>query len=207
MARKTLEQIEETRNSLIEAARLLFLEQGIAQTSLEQIAARVGVTRGAIYSQFPNGKADLLQAIYADLEGKIRKSFINPINLELTGVENLRNFISSWLQTVFERGWLRQKFELTFQAMIHEPSSCEKKKSNFPELAEKAREIIDYAQKNKEISAEYSADLLAVQLVAMFVGYTVIWHYNDWDENLMKQGQSALNAWLQQIIKYNGAKL
>lgn len=52
--RRTKEDAEKTRCAILGAAELLFLEQGVAHTSLEQVARRAGVTRGAIYWHFQN---------------------------------------------------------------------------------------------------------------------------------------------------------
>ena len=51
-----------TRASLIEAAYALFQEKGIGATSLQEIAARAGMTTGAIYGNF-EGKDDLVLAV------------------------------------------------------------------------------------------------------------------------------------------------
>ena len=45
--RRTKEQAEQTRTAILAAAELLFLEKGVAHSTLEQIAKAAGVTRGA----------------------------------------------------------------------------------------------------------------------------------------------------------------
>ncbi|MBS7690814.1 TetR family transcriptional regulator [Pseudomonas lalucatii] len=60
--RRTKEQAEQTRCAILAAAETLFLQQGVAHTSLEQIARQAGVTRGAVYWHFAN-KADLFNAL------------------------------------------------------------------------------------------------------------------------------------------------
>ncbi|MCO7553632.1 MULTISPECIES: TetR family transcriptional regulator [Pseudomonadaceae] len=52
--RRTKEEAEKTRADILAAAELLFLENGVAHTSLEQIARAAGVTRGAVYWHFQN---------------------------------------------------------------------------------------------------------------------------------------------------------
>ncbi|MFK4132371.1 TetR family transcriptional regulator [Pseudomonas luteola] len=64
MAKKTRETAEQTRVQLLEAARALFLEHGVAKTTLEQIAKRAGYTRGAIHWHFKN-KVEIFQAMTA----------------------------------------------------------------------------------------------------------------------------------------------
>ncbi|CAH0242824.1 HTH-type transcriptional repressor BepR [Pseudomonas sp. Bi70] len=52
--RRTKEQAEQTRTSILASAEILFLEKGVAHTSLEHIAKHAGVTRGAVYWHFQN---------------------------------------------------------------------------------------------------------------------------------------------------------
>lgn len=52
---------ERTRAALVAATLDLIAERGFAAASLDEIAARAGMTKGAIYSNF-QGKADLLLA-------------------------------------------------------------------------------------------------------------------------------------------------
>lgn len=62
MVRRTKEEAEETRQSILDAAEQLFYQDGVSRTSLADIAAAAGVTRGAIYWHFEN-KVDLFQAM------------------------------------------------------------------------------------------------------------------------------------------------
>lgn len=62
MVRRTKAEVTATREALLNAAEALFLEQGVSNTTLEQIARRAGMTRGAIYWHFRN-KADLFDAL------------------------------------------------------------------------------------------------------------------------------------------------
>src|SRR6478752_9067589 len=45
---------DRTRATLLEAARALVREKGYARTTLEEVAARAGMTTGAIYGNFRN---------------------------------------------------------------------------------------------------------------------------------------------------------
>lgn len=63
MARRTKAEAEETRQKILDAAERLFFIDGVARTSLEQIATEAGVTRGAIYWHFKN-KLELFEALH-----------------------------------------------------------------------------------------------------------------------------------------------
>ncbi len=62
MVRKTKEDAEATRCSILGAAEQLFYSQGVSRTSLQDIAAAAGVTRGAIYWHFKD-KSDVFNAM------------------------------------------------------------------------------------------------------------------------------------------------
>jgi TetR/AcrR family acrAB operon transcriptional repressor len=66
MVRRTKEEALETRRQILEAAEKAFYDRGVARTTLADIAAMAGVTRGAIYWHFSN-KADLVQAMLDSL--------------------------------------------------------------------------------------------------------------------------------------------
>jgi AcrR family transcriptional regulator len=53
---------EETQSKILDAAGSLFSEQGFEKTQLEEVAARAGFTRGAIYAHYAS-KEDLFLAL------------------------------------------------------------------------------------------------------------------------------------------------
>lgn len=62
MVRKTKAEAMATRHQLLDAAERVFLAQGVARTTLQDVAAAAGLTRGAIYWHFKD-KADLYSAM------------------------------------------------------------------------------------------------------------------------------------------------
>lgn len=62
MVRKTKEDAELTRQSIIDAARKVFLARGVSRSTLEHIATQADVTRGAVYWHFKN-KTDIFHAM------------------------------------------------------------------------------------------------------------------------------------------------
>jgi TetR/AcrR family acrAB operon transcriptional repressor len=62
MARKTKAEALETREDLLDAAEQVFLARGVARTSMQDIAATAGVTRGAVYWHFKD-KAAVFEAM------------------------------------------------------------------------------------------------------------------------------------------------
>lgn len=61
------EYTESTRQALVDGAVALFTERGYAGTSLDEIARRARVTKGALYHHF-NGKQAVFEAAFAAVE-------------------------------------------------------------------------------------------------------------------------------------------
>jgi len=62
MVRRTREAAATTREQLLDAAERVFRDRGVTRTSLAEVAAEAGVTRGAVYWHFRD-KADLFAAM------------------------------------------------------------------------------------------------------------------------------------------------
>jgi len=60
--RRTKAEAEQTRESILDAAVDVFFENGVSRSTLEQIAVRAGVTRGAIYWHFKD-KVEIFKAL------------------------------------------------------------------------------------------------------------------------------------------------
>jgi AcrR family transcriptional regulator len=74
-------QGDATRLALVSAARELFGQKGYAATSLDDVAAQAGVTKGALYHHF-DGKANLFQEVYEqvmrEVSDKVVSVFLDP---------------------------------------------------------------------------------------------------------------------------------
>lgn len=67
MVQKRTEMIAETRSKLIKAAREAFATNGYADSSMDELTAEAGLTRGALYHHF-GGKKGLLEAVIAQID-------------------------------------------------------------------------------------------------------------------------------------------
>lgn len=70
MAGKRLEKMEENRAKLIASARKAFAEKGYANSSMDELTADAGLTRGALYHNFGD-KRGLLAAVVDQLDGEM----------------------------------------------------------------------------------------------------------------------------------------
>ncbi|MBW8282326.1 MAG: TetR/AcrR family transcriptional regulator [Rhizobium sp.] len=70
MVRRRSETMEENRAKLIAAARTSFAEQGYAAASMDELTARAGLTRGALYHNFGDKKG-LLAAVVHQIDSEM----------------------------------------------------------------------------------------------------------------------------------------
>lgn len=119
MVRRTKEDAEVTRHQLLDAAERVFNEKGVARTSLAEIAAAAGVTRGAIYWHFKN-KADLFHAmlervkmpIDAMIEQMKQEQEVDPLTMLRDGAVSVLRRVATDAQTRCVFDIVRHKCEL-----------------------------------------------------------------------------------------------
>jgi len=70
MKDRRVAQGDATRATLVEAARGLFGEKGYVDASNDEIVARAGMTKGALYHHF-TGKEDLFRAVFEQVQQEV----------------------------------------------------------------------------------------------------------------------------------------
>ena len=161
------ERREQTRDDLIAAADRCFVEGGFHATSLDQIAASAGYTKGAVYSNFAS-KEDLFFAVYerraSAAEAQMAELFEGDA---VAGLDRISADTSGRINR--DDGWLAVFFEFWAHAIRH------------PELRGRFAEIhrrlqVPIADALERVAAERGVDLpeealrLAVASGAMQIG-------------------------------------
>jgi AcrR family transcriptional regulator len=110
------EQRERTHSELLAAAERLFVEQGFHATSVDQVAAAAGFTKGAVYSNF-SSKEDLFLEVFDARAEKGAAMAANAL-AEHGDEEGLRRLVSDSLRRRGrEDGWLAAFFEFWAHAV------------------------------------------------------------------------------------------
>lgn len=93
MARKSKEEMEQTRLALLEAALNLFAEKGYSRTTLNDIAQRAGFTRGAVYWHFKDKPM-----IFSEVMGHYEAPLVGLVVKETSKAENP----VQWLEALYK---------------------------------------------------------------------------------------------------------
>jgi AcrR family transcriptional regulator len=115
---------KETQARILDAAQTLFADQGFEKTQLEEVAARAGYTRGAIYAHY-SSKEDLFLAL---MEQRVYSKF-GSLLIDLENESDLKkrqSLFKQWLtRQIADRSWGTLTLEFKLYA-LRRPSSREK---------------------------------------------------------------------------------
>ncbi|MDR1133363.1 MAG: TetR family transcriptional regulator [Synergistaceae bacterium] len=172
MARKTKELALETRKKLLESALGVMSEKPFNTVSIDEIASRVGLSKGAVYWHFKN-KSDLLVNLIRDLCEKNRLDFIEDGNPP-ENFEDLRRFFRKKLskadpsertqkiKKLLHRGYeWPEETSAAVKEIISEKTRLE---------LEMVKRVVALHQERHEVRTDFTAHEIATLLSAIFHG-------------------------------------
>jgi TetR/AcrR family acrAB operon transcriptional repressor len=110
--RRSREDSLKTRGAIVLAARRVFARRGVSRTTLEQIAAAAGVTRGAIYGHFADKQAlfqCMREQVKLPMVDVIDSLLIESADDPLTGVER---FLAAVIEALASDAATRETFQI-----------------------------------------------------------------------------------------------
>lgn len=114
MARRTKEEAQQTRCHIMSTALDLFCSQGLAKTSLTDIARAAELTRGAIYWHFKN-KEELFVSLWEELCQPLSHQLDACVSeLEPNPLGKLRTFLKGVIIKISSEPAHRQMFTILF---------------------------------------------------------------------------------------------
>lgn len=112
--RRTAAEAARTRQLILETALATFAERGYAATSLVDIAARAGLTRGAVYHHFGD-KAELYLSAIAEIWGERAGPIWGHLDGDGVPGERLRSFLVAFLTALEREEGFRLAFAVSLQ--------------------------------------------------------------------------------------------
>ena len=172
MARKTKELALETREKLLESALDVMSEKPFNTVSIDEIASRVGLSKGAVYWHFKN-KNDLLLHLIKYLSEKTCL-YLSEDGKQLEDFEGLRRFFHDKL-VKFGSSERLQKINRLLRRHHEWSEEANMAVMEFVlEMTRREREtvgrIISRHQERHEVRADFPAHEIATLLSAIFHG-------------------------------------
>ncbi len=179
MVRKTKEDAELTRQSIIQAAREVFLARGVSRTTMEHIATQANVTRGAVYWHFKN-KTELFHAmreqVFLPLIDRMDDTLlVEGSEAPLTRIEN---FLYSTIQTLEDSIETRQIYEIMMikcEYVDELADVLQQILSNCSGITEKVALVYGRAKSKGHLRDGLDPDQLAQDTNLFFTGLLHMW--------------------------------
>lgn len=168
--KRTKSEAEETRNRLLEAGLEVFIEKGFDRASLEEIAQRVGMTRGAVYWHFKD-KLSLFEElitqrmspVQAQLEALLAEKETPPL-------QKITSFVKMLLQLLAED----EAFRSAQQLLRKSGASVPDYSAHFSLWQDKyllaLEELFWQAQSDRAVMAHVSPRYLATYALSLVNG-------------------------------------
>ena len=170
--KKTKEEAQETRKAILQSALDTFYEKGYSRTTFDEIAKRIGYTKGAVYWHFRN-KPDLIVALINDyIENQARF-----IDSKLPEIKSLDDIIQHFLYVadfiLSSENTKKCAFFMLCQ-MEWSESIITKVKLGIDDNARKSinkiKETLTLLQKNGDISAEINVEHITYMIMGIWSG-------------------------------------
>jgi TetR/AcrR family acrAB operon transcriptional repressor len=170
--RKKKEDALETRNKLLESALDVMGEKPFSSVSMSEVAERVGLSKGAVYWHFKN-KGDLLVSVVGEVCDKVWRDFYDTAIFS-EGLSGLRYFFMKKMDSCVNNVQI-QKINRLMHRNHEWPEAIAKSilsavRDMLFREQEILSEIIDRAQKNREIRDDIPARDISLLMSAIFQG-------------------------------------
>ncbi len=157
----------EARTRIVEAARRLFATKGFRRTTMDDVAAALGVSKGALY-QYHRSKLELLREIQSANRRKARRW----MDEALRGADPAGGIVDSFEQT-FARAIDREQVALWFEILgeaAHDDGIREAIRVDHREDLRSLRGFLAELRRRGLLAWPGDLDVLAFTVVALFEG-------------------------------------
>jgi len=199
LVRRTKADALATKADLLDAAERLFSAQGVANTSMMQVAEAAGVTRGAIYHHFDN-KLDLIDSMMERvrlpfdqmLEQTSQRHVDNPLALLRARLLNIVELLQRDPHTQSVINILFHKCEYVDETLPIHFRHLRARNNCIEECILLMQQAIDHGQLPKTTTAAK----LVVCLVAMIDGIIYNWLLDPDYFNVVEVAEQALDTFM-----------
>ena len=199
MARRTKEEAAATRDSILDAAEKLFVEQGVSRTTLQHIATAAGVTRGAIYWHFDDKGAlfnAMMERATLPLEAELQ---VLDAAESSDPLDDLRSYMLAVLDRAVEDPGARRVFEiatLKVEFVGEMDAVRQRRKDNMANWMTRAERRIGLAADKGLISRQVDPSRVALALWIMIDGLIRNWMFDPQDFDLIGLGKCVIDPYL-----------
>lgn len=179
-----------TKNDILQAAIDVFVEKGFVKSTLEQIATKARVTRGAVYWHFKN-KHDIFEALHEKLHQPLTSSIFEDMKKNCDDSLCQLEKLCVKLLIDLDNDEMRKKILMIFFCKCD--YSCgmedilEKQRKQKLKNIDLFSQYFDRAKQNKNLPADIDPKITAISLACYMSGIVIEYLRNPQLFNLQKQ--------------------
>ncbi len=201
MARRTKEEAAATRDSILDAAEKLFVQQGVSRTTLQHIATEAGVTRGAIYWHFDDKGAlfnAMMERATLPLEGELQVLEQSDSDAPL---DDLRAYMLAVLRRTVEDPQARRVFEIcTLKVEFVEDDEMDavlqRRQDNLNNWMARADRRLRVAVEKGMIKPDLDTAAVALAMWVIVDGLIRNWMFDPEAFDLMQMGRCVIDPYV-----------
>lgn len=201
--RRTKEEAALTRERLLDAALEIFHARGYSATTLDEIARRAEITRGAIQWHFGN-KAELFNTLVREIYQQASDSFKNIFAQGGTPLQLLRQVLIKWLSYVEED----RKFRVMLELVMMKTEVSSELSAGMKEKIQGNRATIRFFADllrrgiaSGEIRPDIQPETTAIAALGLLNGVTSLWLIDPDVFSLRDSAEETVDLFLRGIIK------
>ena len=199
MARRTKEDADATRNSLLDAAERVFYEKGVSRASLSDIAHAAGATRGAIYWHFKD-KVDLFNAMMDRVTHPLEQVGSKSDSMAaLPPLERLRSMVDFVQRAIVQDERTRRVFEIALYRVEYVNDLAAVRDNHIEGCAQFGAIIereLRLAAEDQRIQLPMEASAAAMGVQALFDGLLQSWLLTHGRFDLVAVSRNAIDTYL-----------
>jgi len=179
MVRRTKADTEQTRRTILAAARQTFLLRGMTGTTLEHIADAAGVTRGAIYWHFANKKA-----LFDAMRSQVCLPLIDRTDVTLLALSRadplgcVQQFLLGTVSAVTSCAETRQTFEIMAfkcEYVAEFEKELEEHQRKSAEIFNLLAKVYRRARSIGQLRSDIAPRVAAAETLAFMIGLIRLW--------------------------------
>lgn len=184
--KKTAEETEKTRISILDAALIVFSRDGLGSSTMETIATEAGVTRGAVYWHYRD-KYEIFDLIVSRENERLKRIIETALSASSSPLERLRSLVHAVVENFFGNETFRQQIILTWYRMdAGRFGSIMSAKSEFvQDFLNLMENLLSQSQKLDEIRGDVNVHRSAYHLSCLINGMYRLFHVApDWGRDM-----------------------
>lgn len=199
MARRTKQEADETREALLDAAELVFLERGVARASLDEVARAAGCTRGAVHWHFGDKLGLFLALDERLLLYQDEASQMLDCEGESLSLTQMFRWIGDAMQRLEEDPHRRRLLTVMLQRCeyVQEMApALERRQAADVNMRTLLLRFFERAAARGELSPNWAPDQAARFLHALVTGFVMDWLHSNGESGLASHVREGLGLFL-----------